>query len=505
MIAKTYHRIGILVFAAPYIISCGKNDYKTPLEFPLPIVSTPSEIFQTNNQEAIERRIINIESNITQVYSVKGKPIQKTALANRMNELKVPGVSIAVFSNGELEWAKCYGWADYNFEKHVDTETMFQAASISKSPSTIAMLKLVEHGELNLDVDVEDYLTSWQIPDNPFTVTNKVTLRRIVSHTAGLTIHGAYAYAHGEKLPSIIDYLDGNSMEWPTVVFQEPGKSMSYSGGGFMIMQLMFEDHFKQPFADFIDEIILTPLDMSRSTYHQPLPDHYAKNAAAGHGLDGKKVNGNWSKYRNQAAAGLWTTPKDLAKMAIDVQKSYASASGKILSKPMAQQSLTYGLGDYGLGFEISEDKLRFGHGGSNNGYKCKLSSSIKTGSGAAIMTNSENGLILLKEILLTIGLEYGWEGFTVEEKTVVELSDSEYELLVGDYSAPDTMGDIEVTYFDGKLWANANFLKKPDVLLPLSNTEFFNRQTITPVKFIFDNETVISMMVDIYNVPKIN
>jgi len=108
-------------------------------------------------------------------------------------------------------------------------------------------------------------------------------------------------------------------------------------------------------------------------------------------------------------------------------------------------------------------------------------------------MTNSENGLILFKEILLTIGLEYGWEGFTIEEKAVVKLSDSEYELLVGDYSAPDTMGDIEVTYSDGELWANANFLKKPDVLLPLSNTEFFNRQTITPVKFIFDNNKVIS------------
>ena len=93
----------------------------------------------------------------------------------------------------------------------------------------------------------------------------------------------------------------------------------------------------------------------------------------------------------------------------------------------------------------------------------------------------------------------------TIEEKTVVELSDSEYELLVGDYSAPDTMGDIEVNYSDGELWANDNFLKKQDVLLPLSNTEFFNRQTTTPVKFIFNNDKVISMMVHIYNVPKIN
>ena len=487
------------------MVCCEKDTQNKSSKFSLPIVSTLSEIFQHDNQEEIERRIQNIESNIKQVYSIKGQPLQKTTLAKRMNALKVPGVSIAVFNDGELEWAKGYGWADYNLVKPVNTETMFQAASISKSPSTMAMLKLVEHGTLNLDVDIDDYLTSWQIPDNPFTEKNKVTLRRIVSHTAGLTIHGAYGYAPDDKLPSIIDYLDGNSAEWPTVVFQEPGQSMSYSGGGFMILQLLFEDHFNQLFPDLLNEFILTPLEMSRSTYEQPLPDHYAKNAAAGHGLDGKKVAGNWSKYRNQAATGLWTTPIDLARMAIDMQKSFSHGNGTILGKTMAQKSLTHGPGDYGLGFEISKDKLRFGHGGSNNGYKCKLSASIKDGSGAAIMTNSENGLIIFKEILLTIGLEYGWEGFMIEEKKVVELSDGEYELLVGAYSAPDTMGDIKVSYSDGKLWANANFLKKPDILLPLSNTEFFNRQTTTPVKFIFDNNQVISMMVDIYNVPKIN
>ncbi|MBD2701599.1 beta-lactamase family protein [Spirosoma sp. BT702] len=331
---------------------------------------------------------------------------------DRMRALNVPGVSIAVFDNGKISWAKAYGVSDKSQAKPVATSTLFQAASISKPVTSVATFRLIEKQALTLDEDVNLKLKRWKIPESPFSEKEKVTIRRIVSHTAGLSVHGFAGYNHTVKLPTVTQILDGTppANSSPVRVKETPGEKESYSGGGFTVLQLLLEDVTGKPFGPLLEDLVLKPVGMKQSTFSLPLPSDQVSIAAKGYDERGNMVDGGYHLYPELAAAGLWTTPGDLAKFMLNVSDSYRADKG-ILKQETARQMLTKipGAGGLGFGVDGTGETLRFRHSGGNAGFSCYAVAFAQTGRGVVIMTNSDNGTSLIHELVRAMAREYQW------------------------------------------------------------------------------------------------
>ena len=331
----------------------------------------------------------------------------------QMKKRRVPGLSLAIIQDGKIIKAKGYGVIAKGSKTAVTPSTLFQAGSISKSVAAMGALRLVEQGKLSLDDNVNVRLTSWRVPENEFTKDKKVTLRGILSHTAGLTVHGFPGYEIGGVVPSVVQILDGvkPTNTAPIRVDFVPGSQWRYSGGGYTIMQQMIQDITGTPYPQFMHETVLKPLGMNESTYAQPPPEERAKLTATGHYSDRNLVKGRWHVYPEMAAAGLWTTPSDLARFAMGVQDAYAGKSGAILSQDTARQMLTNQKNNDGLGVFLtgSGRGLRFGHGGRDEGFDASLFACAETGQGVAIMINANDNTRMVSRITDFIAREYKW------------------------------------------------------------------------------------------------
>lgn len=360
--------------------------------------------------KGVRQRIAAVESGLIP----KGQDRRET-IVERMRQLNVPGVSVAVIRGYRLDWAKGYGVADRQTQAPVTNQTLFQAASMSKPVAAMGTLKLVERGLLDLDRDVNRDLKSWKVPANQFTRQHAVDLRSLLSHTAGTTVHGFPGYAAGERLPTLQQILEGvkpaNSP--PVIVNKVPGRGFRYSGGGIEIEQRLVIDVTNKPFPEVMRNLVLGPLEMSSSTYHQPLPKEFWPRAAAAHDGKGRVIPGKWHVYPEMAAAGLWTTPTDMSRYVIEVLLASEGRSQKVLRREMVLPMLTpQNGGPVGLGpfIEMRRDGKRFSHGGSNAGFRCDFVGLLKRGDGAVVMTNSDKGGALVGEIMKSIAAAYGWD-----------------------------------------------------------------------------------------------
>jgi CubicO group peptidase (beta-lactamase class C family) len=336
-------------------------------------------------------------------------------IAKLMKAYNDPALSIAVIDDYRIVWAKAYGVVGTDDSRPVDEHTLFQAGSISKPVAATAMLQLVESGKLSLDENVNTYLKTWKLPDNEFTKDEKVTLRRIASHTAGTTVHGFGGYEVGQPIPTIAQILDGKppaNSNAVRVTFV-PGSKMRYSGGGVTIEQLVMTDVTGTAFPDLMRTSVLDKLDMRDSTYEQPLPRDRAAHAAHATSSDGKPVKGHWHIYPEMAAAGLWTTPTDLAKFAIETALAEEGKSSKVLSSATTRERLTAQPNTNnsgGLGFFLSPDVPGdFSHDGADEGFQASLLMNAKTGKGVVIMVNSDNGMLIAWEVMRSVAKEYAW------------------------------------------------------------------------------------------------
>jgi CubicO group peptidase (beta-lactamase class C family) len=237
-----------------------------------------------------------------------------------------------------------------------------------------------------------------------------VTLRRLLSHSAGLTVHGFRGYAEGGLVPTLLQVLNGElpANSAPVRVDLVPGSKWRYSGGGYCVLQQLITDVTGKPFPQAAEELVMRPLGMTRSTYRQPLPEDLARDAAWGHDNTGRPIRGRWQVHPEMAAAGLWTTPSDLARAVIEVQRAYQGKSQRFLTTALVRTMLEKQAGDYGLGFAVrgaGRTKM-FSHGGSNIGFKCQLTAHAETGQGAVVMTNGDRGDEVASEILRRIDHE---------------------------------------------------------------------------------------------------
>jgi CubicO group peptidase (beta-lactamase class C family) len=437
----------------------------------------------------VEQRIRHIQDALLPAVLTKGEPPAATKLADRMAALHVPGVSIAVIHDGKIEWARGFGVTRIGGPP-VTSETLFQAASISKPVTAMAVLRLAESGKLNLDADVNQYLKTWKVPANTFTEKTKVTLRELLSHTAGTTVHGFPGYASDASRPSAVQVLNGEKpANTPAIVVDTiPGTNWRYSGGGFVITQVLLEDVTGQAFPKLMHDLVLAPIGMTRSTYEQPLPQNRMAEAAMPYHPDGQAVPGGPHVYPEMAPAGLWTTPSDLARYAMEVQKAFAGKSNAVLSAAMARQMLTPGKNQWGLGVETggAAGHPYFTHSGANEGFQCDLVA-YDSGDGAVIMTNSDSGGQLATEILRTIAHEYGWPDFQPAEHSISKVDDPKILVrYVGAYQM--TPGVNILVTLEGSQLLTKLGNQQAIPIFPESETIFFAKVVDAKIEFAKPN-----------------
>jgi CubicO group peptidase (beta-lactamase class C family) len=323
-------------------------------------------------------------------------------VAAEMQAHGIPAVSLAIVRDGQIAAARAYGHLAAG-EQEIDPETLFQAASISKVLAALGALLLVERGMLSLDADVNDRLIGWKLPGNEFTHAEKVTVRRILSHTAGLTVHGFPGYARGRPLPELTEILDGAGCAntAPVRVETVPGSVRKYSGGGYTILQKLMIDVTGQPFPSLMKELVLDPLKMDRSTFEQPLPARWESAAACGHLPQSGRFRGNWNVMPEMAGAGLWTTPSDLARLVIAIQAANAGATDGAISPQVARWMTTPVVKGQGMGPMILGSKNHlFGHEGRTWGFDSWLHASPVRG--VVIMINANDNTKALRRICKT-------------------------------------------------------------------------------------------------------
>ncbi|WAC40741.1 serine hydrolase [Pedobacter sp. SL55] len=361
--------------------------------------------------QSVNDKIKLLENDLN--YWDKSK--KKSSLKERMAFYNVNAVSIAVINDYKVEWIKAYGFADVSENRPATTQTLFQAASISKSFNSLGILKLVQEGKLALDNDINDYLTTWKFPYDEVSKGKKITIGNLLSHKAGLSVGGFGGYEKGKELPNTIQILDGlkpaNSIAVRSVF--EPGLKFQYSGGGTTISQLILENTTGEKYQDYMLKNVLLPLEMNESSFNQPPSENKINLLATGYNANGKEVKGKYHIYPEKAAAGLWTNPSDLAKYVIETQLSLLRKSNKILSKKMSSKRLE---NNYGVFLNDFKGTKYFGHSGGNEGFVCYYVGSLEDGNGITVMTNGRN-MKLIEEIVNNVASLNQWKNYLVESQ----------------------------------------------------------------------------------------
>ncbi len=324
-------------------------------------------------------------------------------LIQRMRELQVPGLSVAVIERGQLAWAHAWGVARQG--QPMTNDTLMQAASISKPVAAVAALQDVEHGRLSLDGDLNASLRSWRIPPGVQTADRPVTLRRLLSHSAGFTVSGFAGYAVGEPVPTLLQLLDGLPPANSAAVRVDvaPGTQWRYAGGGYAVLQQVLQDISGQPFASLMQQAVLGPAGMTSSFFAPSgaLEPAQAAFAAMGH-QNGSVIAGGYRIHPESAAAGLWTTPSDLARFNL--------ALSCLLHPNILAEALKPQFDDSGLGFVVDPFTGRYGHDGGNAGFESRwLADAQDCGRAIVIMANANGARSLMDEVIRAIAVAQGW------------------------------------------------------------------------------------------------
>ena len=334
-------------------------------------------------------------------------------LVERMDECRTPAISIAIIEKYEICETYVHGVKQRGKEEKVTEDTLFQAASISKPVFAVAVMRLMERGIFDIDMDISDYLSGYAVPtfDNQ---KHNITLRQILSHHAGLNLRGFAGYQQEQEIPTIEQILAGvfPSNHLKLKLMKKPGTEFMYSGGGYVLAQKIMTDTCKLDFNDLMYDLVLSPFFMTHSNFSQPLSKEKINTAAFGYDIHNLQLPGGFNIMPELSAAGLWTTPLDLARFGIEIMKAL-KGENKLLDKNTADLLITkaYENSPYGLGFEVEESKkgLIFGHNGSNIGYKSRMLFCPNDGSGIVMMQNSDIGWNILNEVINAFKDIYSW------------------------------------------------------------------------------------------------
>lgn len=466
--------------------------YATPFTFAA-VFAACSTPHRTDDPSEFLRR--HVETGLCNPVFIEGD--STWTIEERMAHYNVPGMSIAVIDDFKIVWTKSYGVMDSTTMRPVTDSTLFQAASISKPVFTMAVLKLAEQGAVNLDADVNTLLTSWKLPENEFTATEKVTLKRLLGHVAGTTVHGFEGYVPGAPLPTLLNILNGEvpSNSPAIVVDQMPGSSWRYSGGGYCVASQVVLDVKGGTIPQHMHDLVLGPLGMSRSTYQQPLPEARAHNAASGYLPDRSPVKSKWHVYPELSPDGLWTTANDLARWMIDLQRSITSDSGIVLKRATAMQMVEPFVephGAVGLMLNDTEGERYFDHGGWNEGFCGWIVGHAKIGKGAVVLINA-NQPEFMGEVVRSIARAYDWPEFVPQHKAV-PMDSSSLKAFTGRYRlGNDNM--VTIALRNGKLFREP-LREPPAELVHIGDGAFISRMDERTRRFLRNTDGAMTLQV---------
>jgi CubicO group peptidase (beta-lactamase class C family) len=408
-------------------------------------------VWGTGEEGIVDRRIHSVEFGLLPITATKEHLGATVGIRERMRDFGTPGLSIAVIEGGRLAWAHGYGVADSSSHHPVTAETLFQAASISKPLTALAVLALVQSGKLNLDQDVNQYLKSWKVPENHLTQNHRVTLRLLISHTAGVADIDFPDIGPNDPLPTLLQILNGTppAKNKPITIDAVPGSQHRYSRGGYDITQQLLMDVGAERFEDFMQTAVLDPLGMMHSSFRQPLPPSLLRLAATPHLAGGARIL-EGLRTSEMAMAGLWSTPSDLAQYVISIQRTLSGSNDGLIGRQLTKDMLTPQKGYHGLGPVISGEgeTVRFGHDGFNEGFISSMVGYEEFGQGAVVMANSGFSFMLIKEVLDSIARAYKWQNYdftnmqppdaSLPQQEVIKVPQELIKASIGQYRLDD-------------------------------------------------------------------
>ena len=365
---------------------------------------------------------------------------QPAGVETRMALHKTPAFSVAVIRNGALDWSAAWGKLQADGAP-AGCDSLFQAGSLAKPATVLAALRMRQQGLIDLDADVETYLSSWRLPAGHQTTAHPVTLRNLLTHTAGITPGGYGGYAQGLPLPTdpqtVAAVAPANSRK--VEVLEAPGTSLKYSGGGYTVTEIALQDRLQQPFEQIMRTWLTVPVGMKQADFTQPLPATSHGHTARGHGVDGSVVAGGWHNHPEQAAAGLWATASDLAALLIELRKGWQGTS-TVFTQDSIRELLADPIGGHAYGFRLIGDgeKVFLTHYGGTVGYRAGMTLNLTTGNGAVYLTNSDNGSDLGLEFLGAVAAVYDWPMFRTMQVQRATQPVEGLKSLVGRYAFED-------------------------------------------------------------------
>lgn len=382
--------------------------------------------------------IATIENNLVPAVEFEGDTWQQLNVQDRMERYGVSAFSVALLGDGEIIWTKAYGVYSNNDKRQISTNTLFQAASLSKPITALGVMTLVDEGILKLENPANDYLKIWKLPKSKLSV-KPVQISGLLSHTAGISVPSYPGYEAGEERPSINEILDGKmpSKSAPVRVITAPGRH-AYSGGGYMVLQKIIEDQTGKPLNTFMDDTLFSPLGLKHTTFNiiKPVEDQGHKNIALGHNWVGDPYENGWQMYPQQAAAALWSTPNELATILKSYIAAYNGQKNDLFSAKTARLMAKNIDGNMGLGFGVHGEGVgkHIDHAGWTRGYRSYLVVFPETGDGVVLMANGNNGDRLIQEMTRAIAKELKWPAYQPEKLRHENWTPEQLHALVGDY-----------------------------------------------------------------------
>lgn len=468
---------------------------KTNPLFKIIILSLCTLLLVTACNEPKEKPSIDFENNLIPSIQVTTET-RFYKLEDRMSHYKVPGIQIAIVSNGKLVWNKGYGISRVDDSISVDSKTLFQAGSISKSITAFTVMKLVEKGVLDLDEDIRTYLKTWKLPDSKFTQDTIVTLRMLLSHTSGMNNSNHPGFPQNEYLPKLNELLNGyeryKGVNFDTI----PNARYRYSNTGYAVIQKIIEDVTNQSFNIVTKDEVFEPLGMQNSYFYPFQHDDEEQDISYAYNREGKLIKGYWFNAATLSSGGLWTTAEDLSKFLIAFQDALDSET-KIISETHAHQMITRVKANYGLGFDLKnkKDSLVFYHTGKNRGFTNIMMASKKGKNAVVVLTNGDNGGYLFSEVIRGISKVNNWDFMSPKNLETINVSIQTLKEYEGTYKA-----EIQGTVYSLKVILEGKHLQLIDLdennkeypLRAISETKFIDINDGEKIDFINKNDTIV-------------
>lgn len=459
--------------------------------FFLLLIASISCVNKKEQNSEVDKIQSQIENNLVPITQFSNEPIKSTALEQRMKELKVPGVSITISNGKNVVLSKSYGHADVENKKELTNENLLACCSAGKIITAARILQMVDEKRLNLDQNVNNYLSVWKVPENSFTQQEKVTIRRLLEHYSGINGRGGTDFHITDTIPTTVELLNGiNTYSEPVEVVRIPGSGYEYSANNYLILQLLITE-MDGSFSKSIEENIFEPLGMSNSTYENPHYSSVQDTYAIGYMDNGDPIPNNWFVIPDLAAAGLWTTSYDLTKFISNIQYSLQNQKDGIISYDLIRELKLTDKGSHHLGFIAGP--YTFGHPGGCTGYNSIILSWKEQPISAVVIMNGMS-TELRKEIIWAIASQLNLP--TEEFKPVVydlkELSDEELQNYTGEYEPlrGKEHGNFLINKNEGKLQFMFSKLQNPTIIRPLNDSIFIDNEGFRH-KFIIEDGKV--------------